>query len=539
MSVSNATDQRLYVLRTRWEQYVDTGTFDHFIEFTVAANSLTEYFSRIRLPGLVRLCEALENSALARLGTPQTHPLEEHDLGLLLTQINQLLDTISSSRRPLAERRTEDHSPGAPDSDWIKPRSVWLIAAPEMREMARALRKQLDFFGIQTQKTLWGEPLPQGEPPLAVLFVPSPESPVSDKLPFIAQARAHCAASQLIYLGAQPAIETIVSLMRSGIDLTVPHEEGSSRVLNCILDLVQNFESERYRVLVVEDSRVATALIQRTLSEHHIDSRAIRDPGNLLHELQGYRPDLVLMDMYMPRFNGVEATRVLRQMSDYTSLPIVYLSGESDVGMQVEALRLGGDQFLIKPFNPVLLAAVVKTKIERFRETQRSTRIDGLTDLLNHTAAKSQLQMMAEKTAGQKSLTVIMIDIDHFKSVNDTYGHPVGDQVIRGLSWLLKGRLRSSDMIGRYGGEEFLVALPDVAPDKAAAVIDSIRSDFSSLPHAHAQGVLYATFSAGMAHCPGFCSASDLTEAADNALLAAKRNGRNRLEIAPARTPAF
>ena len=302
--------------------------------------------------------------------------------------------------------------------------------------------------------------------------------------------------------------------------------------LNCVLDLVQDYAPEKYRVLVVEDSRVAVALIQRTLAEHGIDSRAIRDPGTLLDDLKSYRPDLILMDMYMPRFNGIEATRVLRQMSAYHTLPIVYLSGESDVSMQVDALRLGGDQFLIKPFNPVLLAAIVKTKIERFRETQRSSSIDGLTGLLNHTAAKSRLKAMVSSLSSDSTLTVAMLDIDHFKAVNDTYGHPVGDQIIRGLAWLLKGRLRSSDMIGRYGGEEFLIALPDITHEQACVVIDRIRQDFASLPHAHPAGVLFSSFSAGLASFPFFEAAHSLTEAADNALLEAKRRGRNRIESA-------
>ncbi|WP_141104313.1 diguanylate cyclase response regulator, partial [Noviherbaspirillum denitrificans] len=245
------------------------------------------------------------------------------------------------------------------------------------------------------------------------------------------------------------------------------------------------------------------------------------------------KPDLVLMDMHMPRFNGVEATRVLRQMAPYNALPIVYLSGESDVGMQVEALRLGGDQFLMKPFNPVLLAAVVKTRIERFRETRRSTRLDGLTGLLNHTSAKSRLQALVQETEAQGSLTVAMIDIDHFKAINDTYGHPVGDQVIRGLAWLLKGRLRSVDLIGRYGGEEFIIALPGVDLARALPVIDRIRRDFSALPHAHPAGTLYATFSAGVAAFPStHHTAAGLTEEADHALLRAKQLGRNRVESA-------
>ena len=226
---------------------------------------------------------------------------------------------------------------------------------------------------------------------------------------------------------------------------------------------------------------------------------------------------------------------MLRQMAAYSTLPIVYLSGATDVGMQVEALRLGGDQFLTKPFNPVLLAAVVKTKIERFRETQRSTRLDGLTGLINHTAAKSRLASLVQQvrgSEGQGALTVAMIDIDHFKSVNDTYGHPVGDQVIRALAWLLKGRLRSSDLIGRYGGEEFLIALPGVSQEQAVVVIDRIRCDFAALPHPHPAGALYATFSAGVASFPVLDTAANLTEAADGALLHAKRLGRNRVEAA-------
>jgi diguanylate cyclase (GGDEF)-like protein len=318
--------------------------------------------------------------------------------------------------------------------------------------------------------------------------------------------------------------------MRAGIDVAVPAEEQPSMVLNCVLDLVQTNEQEQYRVLVVEDSRVAVALIQRTLSQHQIDMHAISDPSRLLEALESFRPDLVLMDMYMPRFNGLEATRVLRQMAPYNSLPIVYLSGESKVGMQVEALRLGGDQFLMKPFNPVLLAAVVKTRIERFRETRRSTCLDGLTGLLNHTAAKSRLKTMVNERAGNGMLAVAMIDIDHFKSINDTYGHPAGDQVIRGLAWLLKGRLRSIDLIGRYGGEEFLVALPDVNLKQARMVIDRIRADFSALPHAHPGGALHATFSAGLAAYPTVDTAAGLTEAADEALMEAKRLGRNRVE---------
>jgi diguanylate cyclase (GGDEF)-like protein len=526
----NSIEDRLYVLRTRWERYVAEGRFEQFIEFAVAVNSLAEYFNRLRLPGLVRLCEGLENAALAKLGDASTHPVGKQDIQALQRQIEVLFASVASSRPSSADRRADLPTTAAPEIDWIKPRAVWMIAATDKRDMADALSRQLQFFGFKVFAVEWdGEYVPD-DIPLAVLFIPAHDSATPEEMTRIAAIRASCPASQLLYLGVQAAIDPIVELMRAGIDITIPSAEQPSLVLSCILDLVQTKEQEQYRVLVVEDSRVAVALIQRTLAEHGIDTQAINDPGRLLDTLESYQPDLILMDMHMPRFNGVEATRVLRQVSAYKSMPIVYLSGESDVGMQVEALRLGGDQFLMKPFNPVLLAAVVKTRIERFRETQRSTLLDGLTGLFNHTAAKARLENLVGRAASHGSLTVAMIDIDHFKSINDTYGHPVGDQVIRGLAWLLKGRLRSIDLIGRYGGEEFIVALPEVGLEQASAVIDRIRCDFSALPHAHPGGALYATFSAGIAAYPLVESAAGLTEAADGALLQAKRRGRNCLE---------
>ncbi len=531
----NSIDDRIYVLRTRWEFYVAEGRFEQFIEFAVAVNSLAEHLNRMRLPGLMRICEGLENAALARLGKETSHPLSAQDVSALQRQMDTLLGAVASAKPqvPDAERRADDPAVATtPDIDWIKPRSVWLFSAGGQPDMVGALCEQLRYFGFQVEEMSWGAKPPEGDMPLAVLFIPSQGEMAPKDFDFISTVRATRPASQLFYLGVPSAIEPIVTLMRAGIDVAIPVEDQSAMVLDRILDLVQNFEQDKHRVLVVEDSRVAAALIQRTLAQHGIDSHVIRDPGTLLHALESYRPDLVLMDMHMPRFSGVEATRVLRQMSAYTTLPIVYLSGASDVAMQVEALRLGGDQFLTKPFNPVLLAAVVKTKIERFRETLRSTRLDGLTGLLNHTAAKSRLNAMVGQLPQNGMLTVAMIDIDHFKSINDTYGHPVGDQVIRALAWLLKGRLRSSDLIGRYGGEEFLIALHGVSPEQARAVIDRIRRDFAALPHAHPGGALHATFSAGLSSFPMPDTAASLTELADGALLQAKRLGRNRVEKA-------
>ena len=381
VNVSHNLDERLAALLARWNDYRQMGGFEQFVEFSVALNSLSEQLGRLRLPGLLRIAQGLENAALARFGDSTTHPLVEADLLALNRQVETLGAAITSARQPVGERRAEEGRATVGDPEWVRPRSVWLVTAAN-NELAASLESQLRHFGFRGQQLDWQQALPSVEAPMAVLFLSEGAPAMPAQLERIAAIRAAVPAGQLFYLGGEREMEPVVALMRAGIDVTIPREDVGAAVLARMLDLVQSREQERYRVLVVEDSKVAAAMVRRTLNEHNIDSEVVADPGKLLDVLPVFRPDLILMDMYMPRFTGVEATRVLRQVAGYQSVPIVYLSSESDIGMQVEALRLGGDQFLQKPVNPVVLAAVVRTKIERYRETVRSTRTDGLTGLL-------------------------------------------------------------------------------------------------------------------------------------------------------------
>jgi diguanylate cyclase (GGDEF)-like protein len=523
----------LRALRTRWQEYRSLGSFDHFVEFTLALDNLTEQLSRLKLPGLLRQCEGLENTTLALFGDESTHPVGAQDAAALERQVDTLVHTIESAMAPQpgAEEDHRRHSSRLPHAgaEWAKPRAIWLVAE-ESHAWVPGLSEQLGFFGFRVARFGWGEATPGDASPLVALFIPPAHGYTEAELHCMQHLRSEHPTSQLFCLSVPKSLETTVALMRAGADAAIQSEQETFTVLGRVLDLLQSREQDPYRVLVVEDSPTAVAMIQRSLSQHGIDSHPIGNPQLLLSAVEQYRPDLVLMDMYMPHCTGVEATRVLRQLQDHQSLPVVYLSSETDMGMQVEALRLGGDQFLTKPCNPVLLAAVVKTKIERYREMQRHSQHDSLTGLLNHSSAKSRLNLLVQSLLGTpEPFCVAMLDIDHFKSINDTYGHPVGDQVIRSLAWLLKGRLRASDIIGRYGGEEFLVVLRSAGPDEAQAVLDCIRSDFATLPHAHAAGTLRASFSAGIACFPAWQSGNALTQAADEALLEAKRLGRNRI----------
>ncbi len=533
-SVSHSLIALAETLELRWQSYRASGDFDHFVEFTLSLNGLTERLGQHNLPGLAAASQELENRALALLNESSAHPVTGELSDAISQQLGLILELLRRHETPaVAAKRASDHDDEG-KAHWIRQRSV-LIVSQAAHPWSDALVEQLSFYGFQAQPVTWEECPEQPDSPLAVVFIPDHEARAYPHRAHetIRRLKARYPTSYFYCLSVPSSLEAIVGLQRAGANVCVPAELKLSDILSRILDLVEGREQETHRVLVVEDSRTAVAHIQRALNLHGIDSRAIHTPLDLMQAIADYRPHAVLMDMHMPFCTGVEVTRALRQIPEFQSLPVIYLSSETDIAHQVEALRLGGDQFLTKPANPIVLAAVVKTKIERYREMLRSGRHDSLTGLLNHSSSKEQLEQMVRRALPAGKLTVAMIDIDRFKSINDNYGHPVGDQVIRSLAWLLRGRLRNTDLIGRYGGEEFIVALNGTDGEQALRVLNRIRDDFSELPHAHARGSLRASFSCGIASVPAHVTGSALIEAADQALLQAKREGRNRIIAAP------
>ena len=521
-------------LELRWESYRDGGESDVFVEFTLSLNGLTEQLNRQHLPGLVRACQELENTALALFGDSSMHPISLDQANAIERQLGIILAELHRHETPAVLTRRNSDVGNSPEDTWNRPRKVLIVSRPGHLWTA-SLSEQLIFFGFSPSHICWEEHAEDEEELLAIVFIPDREGCVYPPaaVSTISALRNRFPTSYFYCLSVPSSLESIVQLQRAGADACVPAGNKVSDVLSRILDLVETHEQDVHRVLVVEDSATAVAHIRRSLSQHGIDSRAISDPRILLEAAADYRPDAILMDMYMPFCTGVEVTRALRQIPEYQSLPVIYLSSETDIAQQVEALRLGGDQFLNKPINPIILASVVKTKITRYREMLYSGQHDSLTGLLNHSTSKGQLERMLQSISSARPLVVAMIDIDRFKSINDNYGHPVGDQVIRSLAWLLRGRLRNTDLIGRYGGEEFILALPGVDLSRAFELLNRIREDFSALPHAHARGSLRAAFSCGIAALPDYRTASSLIEAADAALLEAKRNGRNQVVQAP------
>lgn len=334
----------------------------------------------------------------------------------------------------------------------------------------------------------------------------------------------------VVFFSANDSIQTRLEAARAGsiAYLNKPVNIGS------LIDKLDVMTSERflepYRVMIVDDLLALTKYHTAILEQAGMKVRAVNNPLNISGALLEFNPDLILIDIYMPECNGMELAKVIRQLDAFVSIPIVFLSTENNLDTQLFAMGLGGDDFLTKPIQPEHLISSVTSRIRRSLMLRSFMVRDSLTGLLNHTAIKDQLDSEVARAKRQNHpLSFAMVDIDNFKRVNDTYGHPVGDRVIKSLSRLLKQRLRSSDLVGRYGGEEFAVVLVDAETEVAFKMMDTIRRDFSQL-RLEAEGKEFSvTFSCGIADIAHYPDANRLSDAADKALYKAKHAGRNRV----------
>ncbi|MHA7808974.1 MAG: diguanylate cyclase domain-containing protein [Marinobacter adhaerens] len=286
------------------------------------------------------------------------------------------------------------------------------------------------------------------------------------------------------------------------------------------------------RVLIVEDDAELAEHYCLVLQAAGIDAKAVSEPLHLMSNLADFEPDIVLMDVQIGEYSGVTLARLIRFEPRWLSLPIIYLSSEDDPENQLEALSKGADEFLMKPVSDSYLVRSVRIRCYRARQLSELMNRDSLTGLLKHSLIKEEVEkeLARCRRSGHRSC-VVMLDLDHFKTVNDTWGHSQGDIVIRTLANLLRNRLRETDMIGRYGGEEFLVVLPECDVSAAKDLIRGIGESFSELSFVAGESSFQVTFSAGIAEINDFTNGEDALNAADQALYERKRGGRDGVTV--------
>lgn len=333
-----------------------------------------------------------------------------------------------------------------------------------------------------------------------------------------------------VFITSQGDLPSRLAAVRAGAEAYFQKPVAVPSLCATLNALTRPEEAEPSRILVIDDDVCVAERNAAILQEAGMVTRTLGDPMGTLAALDDFNPDLVLLDLHMPGCNGLDLAKAIRQMDAYLSLPIVFLSAERDLDQQFDARSTGADEFLTKPILPEHLVATVKVRAERMKVIRSMMVRDSLTGLYNHSTIKDFLDASLERTLRQGSeICFAMLDVDHFKSVNDLHGHSVGDQVLVALANLLRWRLRKSDMIGRWGGEEFAVILSDCSLENARTYLDRIREDFATIQFPTTEGGLTVTFSAGIASSCGAVTVKTLFENADRALYAAKDRGRNQV----------
>jgi diguanylate cyclase (GGDEF)-like protein len=319
------------------------------------------------------------------------------------------------------------------------------------------------------------------------------------------------------------------------------------------LRLVERVMSEErgFNIAVVDDDAAIRRLIRLFLDRAGYASVEFATGNEARERLNDVPWDLAILDRRLPDMDGVLLCHEIKSNPAFKSRYVIMLTGEDDAEDKVEGLDLGADDYITKPFQSAELLARIraakrivdlqKELLESNKRLEMLSITDGLTKLYNHRYFQDELARAFEESQRyQRPLSLAIVDLDFFKKVNDSYGHAVGDEVLKAVSRIFQDSIRATDLAARYGGEEFAVMMPETDLGDARTFAEKIRSIVESTPIETQAGPINATVSIGVSTVPHtkIHHAKELVVAADKALYRAKKNGRNQVQAEQRRDTA-
>ncbi|MBC3861834.1 diguanylate cyclase [Undibacterium jejuense] len=461
---------------------------------------------------------------------------EQDELNAFASEVSKYF-TLARGRLNTMASQEDDFVEQRPEVAHTDHHSSLIYLVDEDSEQQLAITTQLEHFGYEVvciaQLKDLAVAVATRRPDVIVIELSFPEGKISgvDEIKKIEQLQR--LRIPTIFVSKSSSFESRLIAVRAHGDGYFTKPLDVVAVTERIDNILQHGDNKGYRILIVDDDTVTSKFYGTILRDAGMNVRLLSDPTQILSVMTDFRPELLLLDIYMPVCSGVELSHLIRQDNSYVDVPIVFLSSEVDLDKQLEAVRAGADDFITKPVSPEYLISSLSTRAERYRSLRALIMRDGLTSLLNHTAIKEQLASEILQAGRNGShLALAMIDLDYFKQVNDNYGHATGDQVLRTLARLLRQRLRRSDIVGRYGGEEFAIIFPDTTASTARKVLDQVRVAFAKIRQ-HSEDVEFSvTFSGGVADLAATTDADQLFDVADSAMYVSKQSGRNRITLA-------
>ena len=288
---------------------------------------------------------------------------------------------------------------------------------------------------------------------------------------------------------------------------------------------------DKKKILIVEDEDNMLSLLKYNLSKEDFDVYIARDGREGLEKVKSGKPDLIVSDVMMPNMDGFEFCRNLRKDPETRTIPFIFLTARGQLPDKLEGLQTGADDYITKPFVPKELVAMVHARLNRTDVYKELADSDRLTGLFNKKALEQNIS--AEIVRAKRlniPLSLGFLDIDLFRKVNERFGHEAGDEAIRGVASVIKNSLETDDIAGRFGGEEFIIVLPNKVPADAFKRLEELRIRIANISfHEHdlkvAVSIGSSTFPQDAEDMKG------LIKKSDEALYRAKKTGRNRTVV--------
>jgi len=335
----------------------------------------------------------------------------------------------------------------------------------------------------------------------------------------------------LVLMGESDFAER-VKITRLGGQILGPKPVLAASVLAAVTEVLEQSNIIQAKILIVDDDPQMLEMLRTLLEPWGFKLTLLDNPQHFWVALSQSNPDLLILDVEMPQFSGIDLCQVVRNDSQWSELPVLFLSAHRDAETVNRVYTAGADDYMSKPILGPELIARVLNRLERTHSLRKLAETDILTGVANRRKSVQEFTRLLHLAKRQdQPLCFVILDLDHFKQINDQYGHDAGDQVLNRFGTLLKQNFRSEDVIARWGGEEFVVGLYDVTRNQSQLRVTELQQIMHQQEFTSASGQKFrVTFSGGIAEYPeNGKELQALYRSADAALSQAKAEGRNRV----------
>lgn len=432
------------------------------------------------------------------------------------------------------ERERAASEPPAPEITTVKQQPRLLIVDNDA-QLGEQLVSEARVWGINalvaTNLTKAQDAIAQNWPNVVLLDLSFSNSADSG-LELLAELRTSHPNLPVLVFTDQEDFANRVKVARLGGQIFLPKPVPTASVMAAVTQVLQRSSIVEAKILVVDDDPQMLDVLRTLLEPWGFMLTLVDNPQRFWNTLEQFNPDLLILDVEMPQLSGIDLCQVVRNDPRWSELPVLFLSAHRDAETVNRVFTAGADDYVSKPILGPELIARVLNRLERTQMLHKMAETDVLTGIANRRKSSQELTRLLHlaKRQGQP-LCFVILDLDHFKQVNDQHGHDAGDKVLRRFGALLQQTFRSADVVARWGGEEFVVGLYGATRHQSWVRVIQLLKTMHQQEFTGASGEKFrVTFSGGIAEYPeNGTSLQALYQSADAALYRAKAEGRNRV----------